>query len=480
MKAFKKLIALVMACVLLVCCLTGCKSGSQDDEIPTLTWVAVGDDQPDLESVLAEVNKIAEEKIGARVDIEFVDTASYGEKVKMFMASGKDYDIYFTGFLNDYHKAALNGGLYDITDLLDEYAPDLTDSVPQYALEAAKVNGRIYGVPNHQMICNPHIIFTFKALAEKYNFDFEAVKHVDEIEPYLEKIKTGEPEMYPYKPDISHWYRPVYEFVMDNTNCVVKKDGSSPEVSLVYETDEFKQGLKKIREWYQKGYIRADVASAGDDTTDLRNCKYGVAGVTWGYGSDRIAIEEYGQECVYAFTDQPYVQRHSSLLAMLSVGANSKHPEKAVQLINLLDTDKDFYNLVCNGIMGKHYNLTEDNKVQFVENSGYAPKTDIFFGNRMNAYLWEGMEDDTVEMWEKYNNEATKSPLLGFVPDTTKITGEISQITTVNSKYAAMLTGSLDIDEYYDKYVAELEAAGQKKVQEEFQRQVNEFFANKK
>ena len=479
MKKLKKLFSLVMAISILVCCITGCGSNSDDGDIPTLTWIAVGDDQADLASVLAEVNKITEEKIGAKLDIQFVDKAAYNEKVKMFMASGKDYDLYFTGYLNDYHQAVLNGGLYDITELLDEYAPDLKNSIPEYVIDAAKVDGRIYGIPNHQMICNPSILLTYKDLAEKYSFDFESVKYIEDIEPYLEMIKQGEPDMYAYRPSITHWYRPVYEFVMDNTNCVIKKDGSSADVELLYETEEFKNGLKKIREWYKKGYIRSDVASVGDDSTDRYNCKYGVVTETWDYSSDVLTKEEYGKECIFGFIEEPYVQRHSSLLAMVSVGVNTKHPEKCVQLINLLNTDKEFYNLICNGIEGKHYNLTEDNKVQFIENSGYCPQTDVFFGNRMNAYLWDGMKSDTVEVWEKMNNEATKSPLIGFVPDTRNIVSELSQIATVNSKYAAMLTGSLDIEEYYSKYIEELEAAGQKKVHEEFQRQVNEFLAKK-
>lgn len=44
---------------------------------------------------------------------------------------------------------------------------------------------------------------------------------------------------------------------------------------------------------------------------------------------------------------------------MLSINANSKHKEQAMMYINLINTDKVLYNLICYGIENKHYVLKD-------------------------------------------------------------------------------------------------------------------------
>ena len=59
----KKKIALLLAAVMSLG-ICGCSGNTaEDDAVPTITWLVPGDDQPGLESVLAEANKIVEEKI---------------------------------------------------------------------------------------------------------------------------------------------------------------------------------------------------------------------------------------------------------------------------------------------------------------------------------------------------------------------------------------------------------------------------------
>ncbi len=102
----KKIISLLIMCTMLGA-LMGCGTTEnvKTDEVPTLTWLMQGSVQNDLASVLEKVNEITTEKIGAKIDLQFIDTGSYSEKMKMNMASGLDYDICFTGFVNNYTTA---------------------------------------------------------------------------------------------------------------------------------------------------------------------------------------------------------------------------------------------------------------------------------------------------------------------------------------------------------------------------------------
>jgi len=468
--------------VSMVLSLGACSGGTtktvKSNDLVKLTWIAPGAKQSDVQSVMEEANKIIEPSIGAKLDLQFIDEGAYGERMKMNMASGNDYDLCFaSNWLNDYQSAAMSGGLKDITDIVENKVPKLKETLPDYVLKASRINGKIYGVSNMQVMANVLCITVGKDLVSKYNFDSSKVKNMNDIEPFLETVKNSDCGLYPYRSiwGMAPWVNPVYEMVVENSNVAIKSDGSSTKLELIYQTDEFKNALNTLRRWYEKGYIRADAASVGDDSTDAKMGKYAVNIATWKPGSDQLFPKP--TECMKL--QKPYLGRGAPLQTMISVGANSKNPEKAVQLIELMNTNKELYNLICFGIKGKHYNMTQESKVEYIENSGYAPKADWKFGNQFNALLVKGMNNDVWEQTKILNDEALKSPLLGFVPDLSKLTNEISQVASVNSEYKIMYQGADDPKNYWSSYIKKLEEAGQRKIFDELQIQVNEFMKNK-
>ena len=105
----KKIISLVLTFVILLGCLfiSGCgkKDAVSVDEVVKLTWLLPGDQQPDIASVTEKINEITREKIGAEVEFQYIDTGAYTERMKMNMASGLDFDLCFTGYVNSYLDA---------------------------------------------------------------------------------------------------------------------------------------------------------------------------------------------------------------------------------------------------------------------------------------------------------------------------------------------------------------------------------------
>ena len=62
---------------------------------------------------------------------------------------------------------------------------------------------------------------------------------------------------------------------------------------------------------------------------------------------------------------------------MTGISITSKHPEKAFELIKLVNTDKELYNLICNGIEGKHYELNENGEFTRTNENYSAPSLGI-------------------------------------------------------------------------------------------------------
>lgn len=475
--------------------LTAGLSGCGGDKSNTLVWYMIGDKPAAHDKVMAKANEIIEPAIGMKLDIKYIDSASFTEKMKMKMASGEAYDLTFTGYVNPYQTAIALGGLYDITELIKETGLDQV--IPGYYIEAAEVNGKVYGIPNIQVISNPidieiptsvaeecGITDLLAKLEEKSNINstyddlLEAAAIYDEM---FAKVHEKRPDLYTFNPNNSPFYVAVYDTLMGG--AALKKNGSSQEFVNLYKTDEWKLSVQKKREWYTKDYIRNDIASAGDTLTNAEErMKVAFTFDTWKPGQEAYQKIQYGEEFLHAKVFQPYVGRTSALATMVSVGANTKHPKEAVELMKLVNTDKDLFNIICWGIEGETYTKNADGTVTPVEGGGYegVGQNAWKFGNQFNGFVQEGQPADVWEQTEKMNNEADKSPMLGFVPDTSAIDTEIANITNIEAEYKARKDfGTEDMSVWYDEFMTKLNQAGIEKVIAELQKQYDEWLKTK-
>lgn len=483
MKRFLSIVVLGTMLAGMVGCTTNKNVNSANhQEDPTLVWYNIGDKQSDIKSVMDEVNKLTEKKIGAKLDLQFIDTGAYTERMQLNMASSDTFDMCFTGFVNPFGQAVQRGGFLPMDEYM-ESTPKLKEAVPDYAWNAARGrDGKIYAVPNMQIMAFGLHMYTFKEYADKYGLDITKVHSVDDLIPYLEKIKENEPSVMPCR----------YEFLEDALATGTKRELLlSSLISAVFhddgkvtmmpkaKADYYKRGIEKTHEWYQKGFLRSDIASVIDDTQDYNMGKYAVWFHNNTPGNLNRLKEKFGKEIVAVQIQPSKIESGAPTSTMTAIGRKSRYPEKAMKMIELLNTDKEVYNLIAFGVEDKHYKKLDDLHVSYIDNSGYAPKQDWSFGNQFNAYLLEGMESDTWEQTEQLNDSAENSPLLGFTIDTQNIQSEISQCQTVVGEYKGALMGTLAPEAYYEEFITKLNAAGIDKIAEEVQRQYDEWAASK-
>ena len=472
----RRLISVLLAMVMLVA-ITGCSQKGGNDGVVTLSVLMPGDVQDGWSEVLDEINKITEEKIGAKIDMQFINAGSFSEKMRMNMASNTYFDICFTGYVNNYSQAVQNGGIMDITEYIDKH--DMRDILPEDVWEAATIDGRIYGVPNYQIVATANSLVVFDELAKKYNFDWSAVKNIDDIEPYLAMVKASEPDIYPYRPYYGYGMWTLDYESITKMIALPKGSQSADDLVYLYDTPGFNHGIQQLHNWYKKGYIRRDALSMGDDSTDYKSGKYAVSNMVWKPGAEVQESTNTGKSVSFVQVENPYMTRTKCLNTMLALGVNCKNPDKAMEYIKLVNTDKELFNLFVFGIEGKHY--TKENDVVKpiagggYNNSGYA----WMFGNTFNAYIMEGQQPDVWEQTKKVNDESEKSTLIGYVFDNTNVKSEISNVSTVIAEYKVMEVGSKDPAEYIDTFKQKLKDAGVENIYDEVKKQLTEYFAAK-
>ena len=389
-------------------------------------------------------------------------------------------------------------GLYDITDLLDNIkmkdgkTVKMSDVIDQSFIDSAKVKNRVYGIPCIQVNANPRCFAIFSSVAEECGIDVEGMQEAalnvtdyDSYAKYLNKITEEKAKVKAKRPDLELSSEDpractIYETIAAGVS--LKKDGSR-ELVILDETPEMQLSFKTLWEWYRDGYTPKDAATKATQVKSVEDRKQQAwFESTYKPGQEITDKKTYGEPMKYAFMHEPYMGRTNPLATMLSVGANTKHPEEAVKFLYMINSNKELYNLLCFGIEGKHYTKNEDGTVKLIEGTGYEkmPNKAWVMGNQFNAYVMEGQPLDDWELTEKMNDESQKSPALGFVPDLTKLTTEVAAIANVQAEYKAKREcGTNDPAEWYDEYIGKLKAAGVDKVRDELQKQYDEFLASK-
>lgn len=126
--------------------------------------------------------------------------------------------------------------------------------------------------------------------------------------------------------------------------------------------------------------------------------------------------------------------------------------------------------LLLENVCGKICLSGDKIKAKGIKGSGYekVAQNAWKYGNQFNAFVMEGQPADVWEQTEKMNDEARKSPALGFVPDVSGLNAEIANISNVQAEFKAKKScGTSPVDEWYDDYVAKLKTAGIEKVRDE-------------
>ncbi|MDR1565864.1 MAG: ABC transporter substrate-binding protein [Treponema sp.] len=459
----------------------GGQSGASAAKPYEIVWYVGGPGpQTDTPAVLAEVNKyLAGAGVNATLKIVETDFGSYNQKMQMVIASQEPYDLCYTAsWINNYTDNVAKNAFLPLDDLLPQYAAQLWKDIPVGGWDACRIKGKIYGVPNQQIWAYTKGVDIVRSWLDKYGYTKDSIKTVADLEGFMAKVKKDNPNMYPFVASRGG----VNNNLLDPVDIIVANVGyyltdNSLKIQNIMETPEMVVQMKRNRDWYLKGYVRPDVATLTDNARNDLLSGLSIAGWTGNVkpSDESEMYAQYGFEFSMIPLSRSWLTTSGITATITAVSQQSKNPEAVVQLLNLVNTDKAFYTLITRGIEGKHYRKTDANYVEIIPNSGYAPNADWMYGSVFNSYLLPGQD---LTVWEdtiKMNNNATPSPLIGFVLDPTPIQTEIANVTAVWEECIGLADGSADFDTAYPAYLAANKAAGVDKIITEIQRQVDEW-----
>ncbi len=518
MKNLKKAVSIILALVMAGLILSGCgqKANPGGETTAKGTTAAVdngtepntakldfakvklnvaGSEQKDHDKVAAEYNKILKEKINAELDIEVMAWDTFRDKLVAMYSSNEPLDLIFTGsglgYIDDVNRQAF---LPIEDEMIDKYAPEMKANINPLYLQGPKVKGKLYMIPTNKEIAEGKSLMIRKDIADKYGLDITKIRGgVDELIPFLERVKAGEKEMSPLAGDVA-WYGVTTKYIDSMAKYsqaagnyfVNVEDG---KVYSAFDLDWVVDKYKIYRELYQKKLFSLDVQEGVLSQDDA--VKTGKVAAWSGMnkpGEAKSTQIYFGleQEPYMLAGAKPLITTSSTSGAGLAIRATSKNAERAMRIINLLWSDSEIIHLVQEGIENVHYVKVNDTQKKLPDgmastgDTGYDTGFGWMFGNLFQTYVWDTEAPDKHKQFEEFNASGFVSPTLGFVFDQEPVKTELASLSSIDGKYIGMLDkGQLDVDDALKKLKEELKAGGVDKVIAEVQRQYDEWKATK-
>nr|WP_306220709.1 ABC transporter substrate-binding protein [Cohnella sp. WQ 127256] len=462
----------------------------------TLSLTFPGTAPKDEKKVEEALNAYLKDKINAKIDIRMIDWGQWDNKINLAIAGREEMDILFTASWNGHSNNVAKGAFLALNDpagkygnLLEKYGQGIIETLPPAFIAGAKINGLNYGIPTNKELAEQGGVIYRTDIADELGLtaQLDAVKTIADLEPILAAVHSKKPELTAlYLKDGENFnthYFSKYDFLGDNNiDGVVMKNGTDTTVKARYDFPVYKETLTITRDFYQKGFINKDAATAQlspQDAMKAGNVFMGVFPLKPGKDAEvATAANLQGKLKQINMTDRT-VSTGETAGSMLGITTTSANPERAMMFINLLHTDKELNNLLNFGVEGDHYTRNGEIITATANTPNYAIGAAWMFGSQFLNYVWDNEDPNKWELFKAFNTDAKNSPALGFTLNAEPISTQASVMNNIRKEFDPGLdTGSIDPAKA-DEFIKKLKANGLDEVIAEKQKQLDAFLASK-
>lgn len=479
----KKILSLTIAAILAITALSGCgKKEEEDNAVVTMYMPKAIDSVASYDAVMAKVNEMIQEKLGCTLDLKLIDMGNYAEKINVLVSSGEPMDLFYLSDNTTYLNYIRQDSVLQLDSLLKKYGKAILEKVDDAAWDMVRYKGDIYAVKNNGTYSVANSIVFKKDLVEKYGFDYKNVNSLQAMEPYLKTIKENEPKVYPYAGQSG---KTSQRYVTLTDGIVF--DNDNEEYIAILDCEDAVSDYKIKADYYQKGYIPKDIISKDDLKGEMKAGKYAILDSPGYYTEDGSkSTSYYGFPCVETYTGNTIISSANG--ARMCISSSSTHPEKAIQVLNLIWEDPEISNTLAYGIEGTDYVIDEERTAEIgsksvIPRSG-SEQTWAIWHNWIGP-LWDQWDSpwnrvEALERMKEMNKDAIIAKCFGFNFDNTPVKAEEARCSAIYEECRRVFNyGCMDnFEQYLEATRKKYKDAGIDKVVEEINRQYKEWKNN--
>lgn len=255
----------------------------------------------------------------------------------------------------------------------------------------------------------------------------------------------------------------------------IDDDGNVTDFSEGYDQHGL-SAAKRAREWNERGFFPADIATFSEADSYYKQGRILSRYARMLPGCEGKQKITYGYDINAVEAGRKLISRSSVQSTLTAVSFTSKHPMRALKLIQLMHEDADLLNLLCYGIEGRDYTKDPSNPKRMERESGGYYISEFMIGSQFLAYLVPSYEDGVWEETKAENEAADIDPYIGFSFDRKPVETEISNVSAASDEYSGLSTGLYaDYESVYAEKMEKLEKAGYYIIKEEIERQLKDW-----
>ena len=270
-QTWKKVAAVSVSAVMLAGALASCGDSavsSIDHENPVLT-VQTKAFNADSAANDSPVVQALNEYLGATLQFSWVPNTSYDEKVTTAMAAGEYPHIMLVGARSSsVIQASRDDTFWDLTDVLTDAAkyPNLAQTNP-VVNHNISIDGQVYGLYRSRELGRAGVTIR-KDWLDKLGLEIPTT--IDEFSNVLKQFTEGDPDGNGAKDTYGMIVTDYLDGPLNNLAIWMGAPNGwgldeNGELKPAFMFQEFKDTLKLMKEWYDAGYINADMATYSSD-----------------------------------------------------------------------------------------------------------------------------------------------------------------------------------------------------------------------
>jgi len=442
---------------------------------PTSEWPVVQDYLN--EKLLADIN--------ANVEFFWISWGEREMRYPLILASGEPIDLILTGTWLQFNMEASNGSFLDITDLAPVYMPNYYAKIAAdpVAIGMASPGGRMYGVPTGNLHWHPMGFIIRGDIADEVGFTKE-IEGVYDYVDFMRLVAQHRPDMWTgdwsattndglfsmWVRDMGYHYFPAWPpITMD-----VRGDG---DIRSAFDIDGALDFFIQAKEWAEEGLWSMNVLSepAADRLTDGSAASRHHNVSSW--VNTYIQFPDWNVR--WYPTGAPYTVRSRPMQDGTALPASSPNPERALMMLDLFHTQEDYFRVLAYGIEGVHYEITSAGQLRALMPEQHPPTFGPCMAFRTQEWLLptEGAPPNLADINAMLEARGYSTPYSNFLPYFDNVIAERAAVMAVYHEQIGPLAYGLvpDVEAAFNRFRADLEAAGLYVILDEVLRQFEIF-----
>ncbi|MBO5524668.1 MAG: ABC transporter substrate-binding protein [Roseburia sp.] len=465
----------------------------------TINMYLIGDTPNDWEEVLGLVNEYLE-PFNTQLAVTFMSWSDYSTMYSLVLAGGEDVDIIFTAPWCYMYTEASKGSFYELTeDFRAAYMPLTNKYQAAESWDETTIAGKTIAVPSNVASAAGKIVAIRQDIADKYGI--ESLENWEDYKNFCLTVaekETPESGIYALAASVDNnelWdvYRQQFDSFLaldsDYMDLIFKDNGGIPtmdEISLVYETDEFRQFAHDMKEMADAG---AWSRSALTNTVTDDDAFGALQGASIAWNTSVFTYIEQAEQtegvvgAAYDLTKENLVGCEAYSNNDMAITASCKNPERAAMVLDLIKMDTYLNRLLILGVEDKHYTIDDEGNYTELDAAGdYAAYAISASWAIKNGDIGEtGADPRELAVTDSWEERVKSNPTITFVFDDSSIESYKSAVNDVLNNYVPMIELGLvdDVDAALDEMIAECYRVGLQEVLDEFGRQYEEWYATR-